>query len=409
VTRRAGRLLAASLALATALAACAGGEEEARPRPRPADPLAPAASLRVRLDGLFREHVYLLASMGENALTRQRKPLDGASEAFDASALALAQELASRYGKRARDGFLRVWRAYEEAILGRAALAVAPRPRTARQQRQRAQQEQRIERQLAGAPAALGALAQSLTPVLSARGIAMRMEPVVAKMRAVVEAQAAKDYAKADGEMRAASDLVGAVAEAFAAGIALDLPGTFPGEPARAASTFRSGVTALLREHVYLVAMASENALTRQAPAEQAARAALDQSTAALAARVGTVYGGDVEKAFAPLWKRQGELLLAYAAAGTDQAKRDKAAKDLAQYATDLAGFLAGANARLRSNDLVGVVRARLDAIRAVIDAQVKGDFVAAGAALRTAAEGMDALGSTLAAATVAAFPSKFL
>jgi hypothetical protein len=403
VTR--SRLIAVFLALVVGIVSCGPDEDDERVRRVPADPNSSAAALRVKLDGLFREHLHLLALQTENILTRQPVPFRGASEAFDQHAIAFAEQFNAYYGTASRDAFLKLWRAYQTAVLGYTARTAAGAPRNDRQKRQL----QKAQEALTNAGAQLGFFAGSLTPVLSPRGIALRMEDVIARLRNIIGLQIKKDYVKADAELRAASDLADPLAAAFATGIAADVPTTYSGNPVSTSASYRAIMTATFREHVWILGLLTENMLTGQPTPQQGAQAALDANTSALAVRLGQIYGADFEKALAPLWKRHIDLLLAYTVSAKDQAKRDKAIADLKQYAIDFGSFMEGANERLVGAEMAAFLTAHVENLRAVIDAQAKADFTAADAAIRKAADHMDGLAAPLVAASVAKFPSKFL
>jgi hypothetical protein len=115
------------------------------------------------------------------------------------------------------------------------------------------------------------------------------------------------------------------------------------------AAGLRVALNALLSEHVYLAAAATNAALAGRQPEFQAAAAALDANSVDVARAIGSVYGPDAEKAFLPLWRKHIGMVVDYTvgAATSDRAKQDKAVTDLVGYTQDFGAFLASANPHL--------------------------------------------------------------
>ena len=177
---------------------------------------------------------------------------------------------------------------------------------------------------------------------------------------------------------------------------------------ATAAADLRVALDGLLKEHVYLAALATENALGGRPPAFKAAADALDANSVDLSKAIGSVYGADAEKAFLPLWRSHITFVVAYTSNFADKAKQDKAVQDLLQYTQTFGAFLAGANPNLTKEAVAGLVEDHILTLKAVIDAQQKKEYAKADAALRDAAHHMSMISSALTDAIVKQFPDKF-
>lgn len=390
---RVRRALVACLALAL-LAACSqkpsAGEELA------ADALSPAADLRVRLEGIFREHVYVAARLTEAVVTKQRKLLMGAQASFDDLGIAFGKELGAAHGEAVERGFISRWRLYRQ-------LLVAYTDRLLRKKSAGA-----ITKLLTKTATQLTAFWTRLAPELNPPRTLQQMSALIATVEDVIEAQVKKDYAKADTLTRTASVKAAEVVAPFANALVADRP-TFPGNFVAPAAVFRYTLSSLLREQVYFMTQATEDSLSGGSAGAKAATAALAPGVDQLAAHLGSAYGPAFITSFTPLWRRQAELVAAYASAGTNTAKRDAARAALDQYAADLTVFLDGANPSFDRAILSAVLRGFEGKLRAIVDAQVKGDFDAAGTALRVGAVAADAVAATLADGTVRRFPKRFL
>lgn len=395
---RRARLIALCIASTLLAGACSSGGAAGRGDVDDSA-LSAAAGLRVKVERLIREHVFLAAFISEAALTRQAKPLEGAQATFDDGGVEFAKELRDQYGESAERTFLAQWRKYQTALTGYAVRLPATRSTPAKTT---------ITRNLAAFGGQFGSFMASITPLLNPRRAGKTMQETVTAIQAFMAAQAKKDFVKADALVRTAASKATAPAALIAFAMIEDHPAQFTGDPDAASAKFRFPLSAGLSEGVYLLALATEDSLTKRSAGSAAARAALKTSIERLAAHLGVVYGDAFVKAFTPLWTRQADLLVSYAGAGKDKAKADKAVADMRQHSKDIATFVAGANGSLDKAEVEQLLSGFLDRLIAVVTAQVKGDFDAAGAAIRSAAQATDRLSAVLAFATALKFPAKF-
>src|SRR6266446_3236381 len=176
------------------------------------------------------------------------------------------------------------------------------------------------------------------------------------------------------------------------------------------AAGLRVGLNALLSEHVYLAAAATNAALGGRQPEFEAAAAALDANSVDVARAIGSVYGPDAEKAFLPLWRKHIDMVVDYTVgkATNDQAKQDRAVSDLIGYTQDFGAFLSGANPNLPKAVVADLVKHHVVTLKDVIDAQAAQDQARAFMAERTGAGHMQMIADPLAEAIVQQFPDRF-
>ena len=176
------------------------------------------------------------------------------------------------------------------------------------------------------------------------------------------------------------------------------------------AAGLRVGLNALLSEHVYLAAAATNAALGGRDAEFKAAAGALDANSVAIAKAIGSVYGADAEKAFLPLWRKHIGMVVDYTVgkATKDQAKQDRAVSDLLGYTQDFGAFLSGANPNLPKAVVADLVKHHVVTLKDVIDAQAAQDQARAFMAERTGAGHMQMIADPLAEAIVQQFPDRF-
>jgi hypothetical protein len=188
------------------------------------------------------------------------------------------------------------------------------------------------------------------------------------------------------------------------------LGGSMTATSATKAADLRTGLNALLREHVYLASAATGAALGGRDSEFKAAAEVLDANSVEIAQAIGSVYGADAEKAFLPLWRRHIGFAVDYTVgvATKDTAKQDQAVRNLVQYTQDLGAFLSSANPYLPKEVVAELVKTHVLTLKSVIDAQAAGNPQKAYMALRSAAGHMAMIADPLAEAIVKQFSSKF-
>jgi len=181
-------------------------------------------------------------------------------------------------------------------------------------------------------------------------------------------------------------------------------------EPTVSAADLKTGLNALLGEHVLLAAVATSHALGGREVAFKGAAGGLDDNSIDIAKAIGSVYGPDAEKAFLPLWRKHIGFVVDYTTgvATKDMAKQNKAVNDLIGYTEDFGAFLSSANPNLPKSAVAELVKGHILTLKDVIDAQAAGDFPKAYSAVRSAYNHMHMIGDPLANAIAKQFPDKF-
>ena len=165
----------------------------------------------------------------------------------------------------------------------------------------------------------------------------------------------------------------------------------------------------LLGEHTYLAASSMRAQLTDAGDLD-AARAALDDNSAELAAQISAIYGADSAVAFDALWVSHTDLYLSYveAVAAGDADQENEALDGLRAYRSDFSSFLAEANPFLDAEGLEGLLATHTDHLIAQVTAYQDEDYAAAYEALREGYAHTELLAAGLGGAIADQFPLKF-
>ncbi len=179
---------------------------------------------------------------------------------------------------------------------------------------------------------------------------------------------------------------------------------------ATSACSLRKTLNLLLAEHVWLAGAATNAALNGNQQEFEAAAAALDANSQALAAANGSIYGQEAADAFLPLWRKHIGFIVDYtnAVATKDKTKQEKAVNDLIAYSADFGAFINSASPSLPAEAVAGLVKEHVISFKAVIDAQAAGEDTEAYKNLRNAVAHMQNIADAHAEAIVQQFPDKF-
>jgi len=360
----------------------------------------PAAGLRVGLNALLSEHVYLAAAATSAALGGRQKEFEAAAAALDANSVDVARAIGSVYGPDAEQAFLPLWRKHIGMVVDYTVGAATG---------DRARQEKAVN-DLVGYTQDFGAFLSSANPTLPKAVVADLVKHHVLTLKAVIDAQAAKDQDRAYTALRAGAGHMQMIADPLAGAIVKQFPDKIAGAPDTSAASLRTVLNLALREHVYLASAATGAALGGRDAEFKAAAGALDANSVAIAKAIGSVYGPDAEKAFLPLWRKHIGMVVDYTVgkATNDQGKQDRAVSDLIGYTQDFGAFLSGANPGLPKAVVADLVKHHVVTLKDVIDAQAAKDHARAFVAERTGAGHMQMIADPLAEAIVQQFPDRF-
>jgi copper chaperone CopZ len=369
-------------------------------RLNPPTSATPAAGLRVGLNALLSEHVYLAAAATNAALGGRQPEFQAAAAALDANSVDVARAIGSVYGPEAEKAFLPLWRRHITMVVDYTVGAAGG---------DRARQDKAVS-DLLGYTQDFGAFLQSANPNLPKAVVADLVKHHVLTLKAVIDAQVARDQERAFTALRTGAGHMQMIADPLAGAITKQFPDRIAGATETPAATLRTALNLALREHVYLAAAATNAALGGREAEFKAAAGALDANSVAIAKAIGSVYGPEAEKAFLPLWRRHIGMVVDYTVgtAGGDRARQDKAVNDLVGYTQDFGAFLSGANPYLPKSVVADLVKHHVVTLKDVIDAQAAKDQARAFTALRAGAGHMQMIADPLAEAIVTQFQDKF-
>ncbi|HKA62860.1 MAG TPA: hypothetical protein VKH83_10575 [Methylomirabilota bacterium] len=360
----------------------------------------PAAGLRVGLNALLSEHVYLAAAATNAALGGRQPEFEAAAAALDANSVDVAKAIGSVYGAEAEQAFLPLWRKHIGMVVDYTVGAATG---------DRAKQDKAVA-DLVGYTQDFGAFLQSANPNLPKPVVADLVKHHVLTLKAVIDAQVAKDQESAFTALRTGAGHMQMIADPLAGAIVKQFPEKIAGATDTKAAGLRTMLNLALREHVYLASAATNAALGGRDAEFKAAANALDANSVAIAKAIGSVYGAEAEQAFLPLWRRHIGMVVDYTVgvASSDRAKQDKAVSDLMGYTQDFGAFLQAANPNLPKAVVADLVKHHVVTLKDVIDAQAAKDQRRAFTAERTGAGHMQMIADPLAEAIVKQFPESF-
>ncbi|HME97840.1 MAG TPA: copper amine oxidase N-terminal domain-containing protein, partial [Methylomirabilota bacterium] len=349
---------------------------------------------------LLSEHVYLAAAATNAALAGRQAEFEAAAAALDGNSVDLARAIGSVYGPEAEQAFLPLWRKHIDMVVDYTVGAATG---------DRAKQDKAVA-DLVGYTDDFGAFLQSANPNLPKSVVADLVKHHVLTLKAVIDAQAAKDQERAFTALRTGAGHMQMIADPLAGAIVKQFPGKIAGATDTKAAGLRTMLNLALREHVYLASAATNAALGGRDAEFKAAANALDANSVAVAKAIGSVYGPEAEKAFLPLWRKHIGMVVDYTVgvAGSDRAKQDKAVSDLIGYTQDFGAFLQAANPNLPKAVVADLVKHHVVTLKDVIDAQAAKDQRRAFTAERTGAGHMQMIADPLAEAIVKQFPDSF-
>ena len=361
---------------------------------------APAAGLRVTLNNLFSEHVYLAARATSGALGNRPAEFEAAAAALDANSVDISKAIGLAYGPDAEAAFLPLWRAH---------IGMVVEYTTGLATKDEAKQQKAVQ-DLVGYTEDFGAFLSGANENLPKDVVAALVKDHVLTLKDVVDAQAAGDQPAVYAKLRMAMMHMQMVADPLADATAKKFPDKFGGQALTPAADLRVALNHLLAEHVFLAASATGGALGNRDAQFKAAAAELDANSVDLSKAIGSAYGPDAEAAFLPLWRAHIGMVVDYTVgkATQDAAKQQKAVDDLVGYTADFGAFLSGANENLPKDVVAMLVKDHVLTLKDVIDAQAAGDAKMQFTAIRGAGHHMSMIADPLAEATAVKFPDKF-
>ena len=404
-------------AVAVALLAAACGKEDPAKRTSDTSDATGSASveavdLRSELTGLLTEHVFLAAEATGAALRGDTEGFEAYAAALngpsDSNTADLVRAITSIYGDETGTAFDGLWRSE-----GHIPAVVAYTQAVAKDDGAGAQ---KAVGDLLAYAKTFGETIASVNENLPAAAVEDGVKHHITTLKTVIDAQKAKDPARAYSALRLAYKHMAEFATTLASATAQKFPDRVDGDAMSQAAGLQATLTSLLREHVFLASTATGAALRGDMHAFTAAAAALNgpanSNTASIVGAIGSVYGGAVKTAFDGLWRSEGHIpaVVAYtqAIARDDSTGAERAVGDLLAYAKTFGDTLNSVNENLPADAVTSAIEMHATTLKAVIDDQKAGDRTKESADLRAAVHHMSETATTLADATVAKFPEKF-
>jgi hypothetical protein len=178
-----------------------------------------AAWLRTSLNTVLQEHVYLAAAATNAALGDRDAEFKAAAAALDANSVAVSKAIGSVYGADAEKAFLPLWRRHIGfAVDYTVGVATSDR----------AKQDKAVG-DLVAYTEDFGAFLSSANPNLPKSVVADLVKHHVVSLKDVIDAQAAKDPARAYTALRTAAGHMSMIADPLAEAIVKQFPDKFRG------------------------------------------------------------------------------------------------------------------------------------------------------------------------------------
>ena len=361
---------------------------------------SPAADLRTTLDLKLGEHIILAFKATGAALQGEAEQFAAYGALLNTNGTDIGAMIGSVYGQEAHDAFNTLWSAHNGFFVDYTTGVATD---------DKAMQDKAVEDLTTIYVPGFSELISSATG-LPLDAVTSLITDHVLQTKAVVDAQAARDWDTAYDGIRTAYGHMQMIGDALASAIVAQHPDMVAGDPNTSAVGFRVALNQLLQEHLYLATFATDAALESREGETRGALARLGTNGTDVGAAIGSLFGAEAADQFNRIWSAHNGFFVDYTTgvATDDQAMQDKAVQDLTTiYVPEFAAFLAGATG-LPEDVLATLITDHVVQTKAVVDAQAGDDAEAAAAADQTAAQHMQMIGDPLAAAIVAALPESF-
>lgn len=214
------RSRAIGLLAALALGVTARGAAQSMSNTSMSQPMAPASmsasDLRVALNTLLAEHIYLAGAATGAALGGRTAEFQAAAGALDSNSVAISKAIGMIYGDDAGTAFLALWRKHIGFVVSYTTGVAA---------KDKAKQDKAVQ-DLLGYATDFGAFLHSACPGLPTSVVADLVKGHITSLKTVIDAQAANDPALYNN-IRTAAAHMQMIADPLAAAIAKQFPERF--------------------------------------------------------------------------------------------------------------------------------------------------------------------------------------
>jgi hypothetical protein len=359
-----------------------------------------AADLRTKLNLALGEHIIFASKATGAALGGRADEFAAYGDLLNKNGTDLGAMIGSVYGADAADAFNKIWSAHNGFFVDYT---------TGVAKKDKAMQDKAVKDLTETYVPDFSDFMSGATGLPKDAVVELTTQHVL-QTKAIVDAQAKKDWTAAYAAIRKAYAHMQMIGDAIAPAIVAKFPDKLAGDASNKGVDLRVALNQLLQEHLYLASDATAAALGGRTDEFAAAGTALNTNGTDLGAAIGSLYGDAAKDQFNQIWSAHNGFFVDYTTgvAKKDQAMQDKAVKDLTTvYLPDFSKFIAGAT-DLPEAAVTDLVKEHVLTTKAIVDAQAKGDWTAIGAADRAAGQHMEMIGDPLAKAIVAKLPAKF-
>ena len=208
---------AAAAHMATVASGLAGAIAKKDPDKIGGDPASKAADLDTNLNGVLREHVFLLSAATGAALGGRNDEFTAAIGALDANSSAVTDLIAGVYGPGAGTSFAPLWKKHIGFLVDYTNAVAA---------KQQAKADEAMGNLLQYAED-FGAFINSASPKLTKDSVAQLIKTHVFTLKDVIDAQAAKNFTKAYTNERTAADHMHLISDGLATTVVAQFPTKF--------------------------------------------------------------------------------------------------------------------------------------------------------------------------------------
>ena len=408
--RRSAPLIAGLVALTLVGAACSskGGSstEDAAAAQAKIDAAAaksPGAILRSTLDTVLGEHVALLGALG--AASAQGRAA-GVRAASDMLLGKNATDLATAFGTIYPDqqgGFLALWKRHITFFQSYAAAAA----------KNNGAGKKKASDDLTSYAASFAAFLNGANSALPKDAVQSLFAAHAKGVLDVIDAEVAKDYAKADTAVVAAYAHMDMIAKALADAIRTQHPEKLAGDPTSKPADLRASLDVSLQEHSVLLYNLGEAIVAKNNARAAAAVDALNTNANDVATILGDQFGGSSQGDLSSVWKKQIPLYESYARAvvAGNVAAEAKYRDDLDTAADNVGKAISKLSPSAGTPDasISDFMKLHLLSVKEVVDQLAKGHDSNADDALLRAIQHMDDMAAEIADAIAKQFPTKFV
>lgn len=359
-----------------------------------------APDLRTNVDILLGEHIVLASKATGAALLGQTDEYNAYSKALNDNGTDLGSIIGAAYGTAAQTQFNGIWSAHNGFFVDYT---------TGVATKDKAKQDKAVA-DLTGTYVPQFSKFISDATGLPLPTVTTLTTDHVVQTKAIVDAQAAKNYTEAYKALNGAYAHMQMIGDPVSQAVATKFADKFPGNAASKATDLQVTLNQGLQAHMYLASSATGAALAGRNDEFAAAGAALNTNGTDLGAAIGSVFGNDARNQFNSIWSAHNGFFVDYTTgvATKDKAKQDKAVADLTgTYVPQFSKFLADATG-LPLDTVTNLVTMHVTMTKGVVDAQAAKTWAEVATNDRSSAHHMQALANPLASAIAAKFPAQF-